>query len=203
MQRIATWAVISLIVVLLAACSQPAATPTTAPVAPEPTTAPATPDAAYPGPATDGYPAPSANSTAYPEPQPEPTMPVSTEPLVVPAPSSNQVGVVTGTILRITESGQQEPFTGGVIYLGPVLAADTGDEVMVAVDKNTAPQSAFNIFGEFVFVDVPPGRYGLMVDVVQGTVLLNDPSGANNGDLIIEVVGGDTIDLGELAYPLP
>jgi hypothetical protein len=42
-----------------------------------------------------------------------------------------------------------------------------------------------------------------MLETVQGTVLLNDPSGANDGDLIIEVTGGDTIDLGELAYPLP
>jgi hypothetical protein len=199
MQHITRWVLLSLIVLLLAACSQPNVAPTEAPVSAEPTAAPAD---AYPGPATDAYPGPTAGS-AYPGPEAAPTAPVSTEPLVVPAPSSNQVGVVTGTLLRITPQGEQVPFTNGILYLGPVLADDTGTEVIVAVDKTAAPQTGFNIFGEFAFVDVPPGRYGLMLDVIQGTVLLNDPSGANDGDLVIEVVGGDTINLGELAYPLP
>lgn len=202
MQRLSFWGLISLMILVLAACSQPTPpAPTEAPAGAEPTAAPTGTDE-YPAPATDAYPGPGATG-AYPEPGTAPTPAVSTEPLVVPEPSSNDVGVVTGTILRVTADGQQEPFTNGIIYLGPILADDTGTEVMVAVDKNTAPQSGFNIFGEFAFVDVPPGRYGLMLDVLQGTILLNDPSGANDGDLIIEVVGGETIDVGELAYPLP
>jgi hypothetical protein len=199
MRYVSTLVLAILAALMLAACNQPAATPTAVPVAPEPTAA--APTDAYPGPATDAYPGPGAAAT---EPYPAPVDPnISMDPIVVPAPASNEVGVVTGTIFRLTQDGQRVPFAGGVLYLGTILATDTGVEAMVAVNKEVAPQGSTNGLGQFAIADVPPGRYGLMLETVQGTVLLNDPSGANDGDLIIEVTGGDTIDLGELAYPLP
>jgi hypothetical protein len=119
----------------------------------------------------------------------------------VPEPSSDQVGVVTGTILR-TSDGESVPASEGyVIFLGTILRNDTGAEGLVELDKITAPKAALNALGEFVFVDVPPGRYGLMLELRGGTVLLNNPQ--DGSDLIIEVTGGQVLDLGELGYPLP
>jgi hypothetical protein len=192
-----------LVAVLLAACSPPAA-----PQDPQPTSAPAAatsapaPSAAsgYPAPAEGAYPAPAEG--AYPGPGGAPDLgpTVSNEPVVVPEPSSADVGVVTGKIFRTVDGGR-EPAGGVILYLGSILQNSEGNESLVELDKGTAPQARLNTLGEFVFVDVPPGRYGLFLDLLRGAVLLNNPE--DNGDLVVEVQGGQVLDLGELEYALP
>lgn len=182
---------------LLAACTPQAAPPDT----PEATSAPA-PTAA----GTDAYPAPNSAypgpNSAYPGPGAADFGPtVSSEPIVVPEPSSADVGVAHGKLFRITDSGEREPLAGYNVYLGNILRNNQGDESLVQLDRGTAPRAQLNALGEFVFVDVPAGRYGLMLDMVRGAVLLNDPD--DGSDLIIEIQGGQVIDLGEMAYPLP
>lgn len=185
---------------LLGACGQPAAQP-------EPSATPATAGGAtdsYPGPVTgEAYPGPTtAVGSAYPGPGGEPATPtVDTSPLVVPQPASNQVGVVTGTLYRVDDAGQREPLRGATLYLGAIIKAADGTEAMAQMDRGTSPKALTNGLGQFAFVDVPPERYGLMLDTIQGTLLLNDP--ATGGDFVVEVAGGQTIELGELAYPLP
>ncbi len=185
---------------LLGACGQPAAQP-------EPSATPATPGGTTdtsPGPASGGaYPGPTvAASSAYPGPGGEPATPtIDTSPLVVPQPASDQVGVVTGTLYRVDEAGQREPLRGATLYLGTIIKAADGTEAMAQMDRATSPKALTNGLGQFAFVDVPPERYGLMLDTIQGTLLLNDP--ATGGDFVVEVAGGQTIELGELAYPLP
>jgi hypothetical protein len=191
---------------LLAACAPQAAPPDT-----QATTAPAAPTAAgteaYPAPNSEAYPAPDsaypAPNSAYPGPGGAadlgPT--VSSEPVVVPEPSSADVGVATGKLIRITESGEREPLAGYNLYLGNILENNQGNESLVELDRGTAPKAQLNALGEFVFVDVPPGRYGLMLDLVRGAALLNDPD--DGTDLIVEIQGGQVLDLGEMAYPLP
>jgi hypothetical protein len=126
---------------------------------------------------------------------------VSSEPVVVPEPSSADVGVATGKIIRITDSGAREPLAGYNLYLGNILQNNEGNESLVELDRGTAPKAQLNALGEFVFVDVPAGRYGLMIDLVRGAALLNDPD--DGSDLIVEIQGGQIVDLGEMAYPLP
>lgn len=184
---------VALLAAILAGCSQPAppaAEPTAAPAAPAP--AGATAEGAYPAPA-----AAATTNPAYPAPSPEPTE----GPFVVPTPSSDQVGVISGVLVRISPEGERGPPGFGALYLGSLLNSDAGVTAMVGVDKATAPRAVLNSRGEFAFADVPPGRYGLMYDNLEGTVLLNDPE--TSGDFIIEVVGGQSQDLGELAYPFP
>ncbi len=196
---------------LLAACTPQAAPPDT----PEATSAPAptaagtdaypAPNSAYPGP-NSAYPGPNSAypgpNSAYPGPGAADFGPtVSSEPIVVPEPSSADVGVAHGKLFRITDSGEREPLAGYNVYLGNILRNNQGDESLVQLDRGTAPRAQLNALGEFVFVDVPAGRYGLMLDMVRGAVLLNDPD--DGSDLIIEIQGGQVIDLGEMAYPLP
>lgn len=183
---------------LLSACSPsaPAEQPaTTAPAAP--TTAAAD---AYPGPA-GAYPAPGSAYPGGAAPAAELGPTVSADPIVVPQPSSDQVGVVTGTILRTADGGSEPASEGYVIFLGNLLKNDQGVDGLVELDKITAPKAPVNALGEFVFVDVPPGRYGLMLELRSGTVLLNNPQ--DGGDLIVEVTGGQITDLGDLGYPIP
>jgi hypothetical protein len=202
----------SLLIGLLAAALLAACTPQPAPPDTQPTSAPAAPTAAsgtegaypapnsaYPGPA-GAYPAPSS---AYPGPEgaPDSGPTVSSEPVVVPEPSSADVGVAHGKIIRITDSGAREPLAGYNLYLGNILQNNEGNESLVELDRGTAPRAQLNALGEFVFVDVPAGRYGLMIDLVRGAALLNDPD--DGSDLIVEIQGGQIVDLGEMAYPLP
>lgn len=188
MQKSRVLLLTGLLALLLSACSQPSQP------APEPTSAPAEPTAASQG--NGAYPAPQVNP-AYPGPTAVPT----DGPLVIPQPSSDQVGVVSGVLMRVAEDGSREPITRGELYLGTLLSSDSGVEAMVGVDKLNAPHTPLNSRGEFVFVDVPAGRYGLMYDNLEGMLLLHDP--ATSGDLIVEVVGGQVRELGELSYPLP
>lgn len=183
---------------LLGACSQAApqpgaGEPTAAAVEPGATAAPG---AAYPGPGA--YPAPGA---AYPGPTPAPFPTLSMDPIVVPQPASAQVGVVTGTLLRLGDDGTRTPLAGTQLYLGAIISSTSGVEGMVQMDRTSSPGAITNGLGQFVFTDVPVGRYGLMYDGVEGTLLLNDPS--SGGDFVIDVQGGDVDQLGELAYPLP
>jgi hypothetical protein len=183
---------------LLAACSQqPAQSPTAAAGQPAATTAAgeatAVTGSGYPGPAASGaYPAPGGAAAPTPE--------FNTTPVTVPQPASADVGVAAGTLLRVDPQGNRAPYQGGVVYLGLVQKDSSGKEVMVQLDRAVAPKTVTNGLGQFVFTDVPPGRYALMLDSTQGALLLNDP--ASGGDFIIEVAGGQVKELGELAYPL-
>jgi len=122
------------------------------------------------------------------------------EPIVVPQPASGDVGITTGTLLRI-DGDKQLPIAGARLYLGTLLKTADGVDAMVQLDRNTSPATTTNGLGQFLFVDLPPGRYGLMLDAIEGALLLNRPD--DGTDLIIEVTGGQVNDLGELAYPFP
>jgi hypothetical protein len=189
-----------LVLALLSACNQPSAQPdqaTTGPVAPAEQPA-ATASGAYPGPSS-AYPGP--NSAAYPGGESEGGVPTAdANPIVVPQPASDQVGVVTGAMFRI-EGEQRVPVAGAILYLGTLLQNSEGVDAMVQLDRLNGPSTVTNSLGQFLFTDLPPERYGLWFDAIEGVLLLNDPE--SGGDFIIEVTGGEVVDLGDLAYPLP
>jgi hypothetical protein len=183
--------------ILLAACGEQTAVETAQPATTPVPDAPAYPAPAYPEPA---YPAPAYPEPAYPAPVPD-QPDISTEPLVVPEPSSDQVGNVTGTLFELGDANQQAPLAGYTVFLGQVLRDASGQELLVELDKLTAPQAVTNGLGQFAFVDVAPGRYGLFLDTVRGVVLLKQPD--SGADMIIDLSGGQTFDMGDMAYPLP
>jgi len=126
------------------------------------------------------------------ETQPEPS---SEAVVTVPAPSSEDVGVVTGFLLA---DDPPQPLNWAILYLGEVHVGDSGAPLMAAIDKQTAPRAQPDSTGQFSFVDVPPGRYALLVDLITSTVVLRQPS--DGSDMLIDVAGGELTDLGELVY---
>lgn len=188
--------------VLMTACSnQPPAEPTNQP----PAAATSASQTGYPvvteAPLGGGYPAPSEpTGPGYPVPTDE-DAPNFAPALTVPAPSSNQVGVVTGKILRLPPGATEgaAPFLAD-LYLGKVIASTAGEEGMVELEQGSAPRALLDAQGVFVFTDVPVGRYGLMLNTPQGAVLLNKPP--TGSAMVIEITGGNTVDLGELSYDL-
>lgn len=113
----------------------------------------------------------------------------------VPTPSAPDKGTVTGVL--ILAGNPARPMPGAILYLGEVIKLDDGRPAMSGLDKSAAPSAQTNAAGQFIFRNVPPGDYTLVFDLVVHSFVLGHPSG---GDLIINAVGGQITDLGELRY---
>ncbi len=158
-------------------------------------------------------PAPSAEPVdAYPYPMDQPTVPVgiSAYPgpegtaaetsqlptmvpvLDVPSPASG-LGVVTGFLLVGGEGGQ--PYFGNAVYLGHALApSDPAFPPMISLSETEDPLAVMDQTGRFLFVDVEPGTYGLMLWSPVGSAPMQDP--VTGTYMLIEVKAGETVDLG-------
>lgn len=110
-------------------------------------------------------------------------------------------GNVAGRLFQIKPKGDTVPLASVTVYLGTIKVSSAGKEMAVTLDRIQAPKAVTNAQGNFVFTDITPGRYGLMVDTPTGAALLNNPD--TGSDLIVEVVAGQTMALGELKYTLP
>ncbi len=115
-------------------------------------------------------------------------------PIVVPEVTPNATsGVVRGAILY-----QGKPVVGYNVYLADIVIDDQGRETTAVLRRAESPQALLGIGGEFVFSDVVPDRYALMFFNGTGAFLLLDPGGVTEQAIIVEVVPGEIVDLGEL-----
>lgn len=186
------------LLLFLSACSSPTPVATSAPEQAQ--TAEAT-DSAYPGPTSEpAYPAPTAfQLPAYPEPEEEDAAPEPIlSPTPLPEPNANS-GHVTGTLLQ-----NGAPAANAILYLAEVIEDDQGEERVASYDRVNSPKSTTDSQGNFAFTDIPPGRYGLVLDVVVSAYLLLDP--ATGEQFLFSVTGGEITDLGEQNHedlPIP
>ncbi len=144
-------------------------------------------DEAYPS-AQSGYPgqqAESANSS------------LSTEMLAAPEPTSSDTGTVTG-VLKLRSASGSDPVPEAILYLGSVITLDDGSPALGAINKQIAPNTQTHYTGQFIFENVPVGQYVIAFDQITATFVLNSPNG--EGNFIIDVNGGEILDLGELIY---
>ena len=118
----------------------------------------------------------------------------------IPTPASDQVGTVVGHLINTKPQGAPAPLSSAPVYLGIILKSQQGAEGLVQLSKASAPKAIVDEQGRFVFTNVSPGRYGLMLDTPQGAILLNKP--VTGESMIAEVVGGKVFDFGELHYEL-
>ncbi len=115
--------------------------------------------------------------------------------LQIPTPAGD-LAVVTGIILR---GSPAQPVQQAILYLGQIQVSESGTPVVTSLNKQTAPRSTVDATGRFVFADVPPGDYALVLDLISSTVVLRNPTGG--GDLIVKAQAGKVTDLGSLTYP--
>lgn len=114
-----------------------------------------------------------------------------------------ETGALTGVLLLKTQDGV-EPVTDIKMAVGEVLVDDEGNERMVGYEPSVAPVSYTDSTGRFVFEDLKPGRYGLIVDIVLSSFLLFEEGTPNA--LLFDVKAGEVTDLGNLEYtdlPIP
>lgn len=206
---------ILLLILTLAACGKqqreapqepatPAAAATTTTAVEAPATAAATPE---PSATTVGEsPLAAPNTSPLAAPNTSPLDLPNTSPLATPVAhleTAPGTGVVTGVLLVRTETGEV-PVEGENVGLGSVLTNEKGQEAVVRYtpqtrdDMQTSPKTITEESGFFAFRDVPPGRYGLVLDAVLKIILLPRPG--LNEDLFFTVEAGQQIDLGPLVY---
>ncbi len=209
------WALVLLLSLLVAGCgSADTPTPETIPVTVE--SAPATtgnntgqngagqnletaavPD--YPAPSGDYPEAPAAGVPDYPGANseaagaPDPPNPERD----IPVPDST-TGAVGGVLVHQMDENSFEPVVPRALYLGEVLLNSTGEQALISQGTDS-PQAQLFQTGVFIFSDVPPGTYGLIIDLGFAQFPLTDESGL---EMLIDVEGGQAYDLGQIMVRL-
>ncbi|MGD8752211.1 MAG: hypothetical protein PVG14_12350 [Anaerolineales bacterium] len=178
--------------ILIASCSSeptPTIEETVDAVVPSETT-----QAAYP------YPAPqqSFQQTPYPEPQDSAQSGATTtpEPTYTAAPNT---GTAIGRVLL-----RGEPVAEYTFYLAEVIMNEQGEASVASLNRIDSPRTNTNDEGNFTFRNVPPGTYGLVLDVVRDAYLLHYPD--EDAQIVVTVAAGQELDIGVLDYddlPIP
>lgn len=116
------------------------------------------------------------------------------------------MGRVVGVIqIRSGEKGQ--PVKNAILYLAKTLKDTSGNESTAAFDRVTSPKAVTDEQGHFNFSNVPPGNYGLVLDVIKASYMLKKPDSGDS--MIMPVSAGTETDMGTLIYdqlplaPLP
>jgi len=117
-------------------------------------------------------------------------------PMSFPIPSPG-LAVVGGKIVEIRS--QKAP-PESTLYLGEIRSLDSGQPV-VRLERATAPYAIPAQNGGFLFQDVRPGRYGLVLYTPEFSFLVDDPDGT--GSLIFDVLPDQVLDLGQIEVSLP
>lgn len=137
------------------------------------------------------FPAPSTNALISPLPHSPPAI---TE-VIVPTPRQ-EYGIVRGRIM--VESNVNMVI--GELFLAESVQTSDPNIRVPALDIDHAPKAYFQRqTGDFIFTDVPPGTYGLVVWEPFNSFLVDDPE--TGGTLFISVKANDILDLGELSLP--
>lgn len=132
-----------------------------------------------------------------------PTPTSQTTPDILSRNPADGTGALVGVLL-LWSDGELQPVADVKLALGEILRDDNGEERMVGYDASTAPTTITGPDGRFIFQDVPPGRYGLILDIVMSSFLLFDESSGEA--MLIDIPADEVVDLGNLEYtslPIP
>lgn len=142
-------------------------------------------------PTLSGYPATVAevDQTAYPAG----TMPEIASQNALSATQDLTLGAVQGILLL-----KGKPVVDVTIYLGNIVADDTGRELVAGYDRTSLMRASTDENGYFKVYNVPAGRYGLILDLVTQAYLMDTPDGTQS--ILLTVMNGKITDLGVLDY---
>lgn len=180
-----------ILIILLSAC-KPTQTILTTEEAPEETVF-----SGYPGP--DAIPDQQENieDFGYPAFEQKPTIEYYPDSIVIPSPKPN-TGVVTGRLLLLDT---QEPFLAPALYLGEVINnANSGPNLpqVLSVTTGVDPVAVQSQNGIFVFSDINPGEYGIIIWTPMSLLPIRDVNSTENNIIIVKVDAGETTDLGDI-----
>jgi hypothetical protein len=121
-------------------------------------------------------------------------------PLVIPTAAQDK-GVVHGVLLEVDTKEPLSEAKGVDVFLGAILRSGDNGQSLASLDKLTAPRADPDANGRFAFADVPPGEYAVIVRSPISEVVARKLD--QDGDVIVTVVAGQAIDLGEVFSKYP
>ena len=128
------------------------------------------------------------------------TYPVTEVPAVSITPTTAPgTGKVTGTIKL-----NDEPVVDKTLYLATFLQNEEGVDYTAVVDVAVSPKTFTDPDGNFAFINVAPGEYSLVLDIVTSQFLLLKPGTQEHFN--INVAADGTVEMGVLNYdelPIP
>ena len=129
---------------------------------------------------------PNARSSATP------IVTVPQAPIMVPTPSPGRA-VVIGKLRNLKSVGVVASIR---VFLARIYYSADGSSAAFGLDIRTSPRAVSEVDGSFVFADVEPGEYLLMVGdpTLAGTVKYSDAAGK---DVVLKVSAGQTLNIGE------
>lgn len=147
---------------------------------------------------------PLARASESPLAQPS-VSPLATPVSVPRVETAPGTGAVTGVLLVHSDQGEV-PVAGMIIAVADALTSTENAGAIAAFRYRAqeSPQTNTDENGMFVINNVPPGRYGLVLDLVATSYILRKPG--VNEDLVITVEPDAQVDMGPLVYdqlPLP
>jgi hypothetical protein len=188
------------VVLALGACrsdEQPEPTPTRAATA-----APAALPTAAPG--SQGYLAPPglasptsrAGGADYPAPPsgPEGLVPEPPDPPREMPEAAAGLGAVGGVLIQEVVGQGFIPMDPFELVLAEVVVDSEGNPTLIGFD-DAAPRAETFPTGVFLFTDVPPGTYGLVVNLAVTQYAIKNPDGTT---MLVTVEPGQVIDLGQV-----
>ena len=161
--------------------------PTTAPETSYPAGDPAYPSAVQPT-LNPAYPA-GAPLSGSPEP-PNP-------PVELPAATAGN-GTIGGVLIRKYEDNTFVPVNPHKLILATQVKDDDGNPLLWRHDEDSPVAQQFET-GVFIFPDIPPGTYGLIVNLAVEEMPVK---GADGQDIVIELKEGQALDLGQIIIDL-
>jgi len=118
-----------------------------------------------------------------------PLPPAQESPVITPV-SQPGMGTVIG---RLAVERIREPFAGGELYLAKLTG--NGEHPLYSLDIHSDPRAYIDRQGNFVFVDIPPGNYGLVFWSPAGSLLVANSSGTS---VTFTVTANEVVDLGTI-----
>lgn len=140
---------------------------------------------------TETYPAPNvvnSNPTSYPVDTTEKNSPT---PMIT---QDSSMGLVQGKIYF-----KGKPLASKLLYLADVLQdSNSNVDIATSLDVNVAPRATTDNDGNYIFQNVKPGRYGLILYEGTSSYLLLNPE--NNKAIVLDVSSGKDVDLGKMDF---
>jgi len=178
-----------ILLLLLTSCTNP----TAAPVQTQ------SPTSLQPAEQTAQYPAPGEVITNYsPYPYPAPTTLI----LNTPSPTSTTDPTMGNVLGKLFLNGNA--VKNMTLELAEVIKDASGRDIIAGLDRAKSPTTVTDDQGRFAFINVKPGAYALILDLITNQELMKYPG--KEDSVIIQVEAGKEVDLGDLKYdslPIP
>ena len=139
-------------------------------------------------------PTPSANLTGSLEEATKNAYPAPVVTVVSTPTFDSKMGQLRGQMLL-----NDKPMTTGILYLAELIKDNNGQEIVASFSRESKIRSDLDQNGNFVFSNVPSGRYGLVYDLVSNAYLLTYPD--RDESFIVTIIENEDQDLGILNYP--